>query len=900
MASQANLDVHKAYWQNRFGYTNTTHSLRGITIDLSEQGGCFSAGTKVLMKNGENKNIEDIKRGENILTFDNDLNKLVSAQVKNIHQTIAVGHFLINKAIRVTGNHLLLVNGTWQRADKIKIGDELYGVDKKKIKVNEIKWIKNRERVYNLIIKDRHTFIADGYLVHNGKGGADFRAIFKDVAYWNPHIQTDKNGKATVKFTLPDDLTTWVLTAVGATKKTIVGNGEAEILVNKPVIIRPQLPNIIRAGDKIFVSAYAHNNLNKTQTFVASLKVKNGVVKDAKQQIKIPAGEFRVISWEVSAIKNKKIVAFTFHLADKHNKKNSDTIYKEIPVEEFGFWEADSSVGIGDKEYNITINPDAFNNRTVVKLTLASTSISSLSSAMKYLIHYPYGCMEQTVSAFMPIIIAKEQPQFFAKALEGKEVDKMIDGGVRRLANKQTKDGGWSWWGGESNLFLSTYVTEYLLRAKKLGNSVDEEMLSRAKAYFENKKYQKQNRTDKILVTYGQALFGRKNDKEELKTKKEDDTDLIAMALIANVRNGFTNQSTNGYETLLAKMEHHGNTAYWSGGDKNRFGTIDASTGIALKALLLAGVDKNKAVPILQYFLTTRKKEYWSNTFATAQILESFAIFNKQESLDQEEEYTTKIFVDGKLFDTKVFNRENTLVSLDIPINKIKKNGTVISLKTNKPNNYLYSTLLTKQYHTSTEVDPVSKTISLERKYEKINGEGGPLKTGDEVMVKFTVKGLHKEDRYFMLEDQLPSGLVPLNEHLNNATDYDRTRNKWDTNKEYTKNGVIITDNYIDEAGDQHYSYRAYVASAGEYQVPPSQAMLMYRPEIYAHSGSRIMKIEKKKYDYKTEKITEKGGYLKKIFSDKINTALIKLLSFSGIFIVIALGAVLIYRKYAK
>ncbi len=224
--------------------------------------------------------------------------------------------------------------------------------------------------------------------------------------------------------------------------------------------------------------------------------------------------------------------------------------------------------------------------------------------------------------------------------------------------------------------------------------------------------------------------------------------------------------------------------------------------------------------------------------------MEGFTQYAKLEQ-EKSQNYTTQIFVDDVLLTTQTFNSDNTVKTVQIPINMIDEGDSIITIKPNNQNVTLYSTLLTREYHTNTEAQPVSRTISLERSYENAKGENYSIGIGDTVIVDFSVSGLKKEDRYFMIEDQLPAGMVPLNEHLDNVSKNDTPDSGYNyVQKEYTKNGIVISDSYINKDGQQHYQYKARVVSGGDYSVPPAQAMLMYMSEIYAHSGSVVIHID--------------------------------------------------------
>ena len=62
-----------------------------------------------------------------------------------------------------------------------------------------------------------------------GKGGGGgllekpVRQDFRDTAFWNAHVVTDQAGRAQVSVTLPDNLTTWNMTAKGVSLATLVG-----------------------------------------------------------------------------------------------------------------------------------------------------------------------------------------------------------------------------------------------------------------------------------------------------------------------------------------------------------------------------------------------------------------------------------------------------------------------------------------------------------------------------------------------------------------------------------------------------------------------------------------------------------------------------------------------------
>lgn len=132
---------------------------------------CFLAGTKVLMADGHNKEIEAIKNNDEVASYDFVNKKLVNKKVvvSVNHVDYSGGYFLINNLLKVTGNHPLWVNNKkWTKADEVKIGDILLSSNKQSIIVHSVNYVRGVYTVYNLSIEGPyHNYFAENILVHN-------------------------------------------------------------------------------------------------------------------------------------------------------------------------------------------------------------------------------------------------------------------------------------------------------------------------------------------------------------------------------------------------------------------------------------------------------------------------------------------------------------------------------------------------------------------------------------------------------------------------------------------------------------------------------------------------------------------------------------------------------------
>lgn len=154
-------------------------------------GGCFTAGSLVLMAAGNEKPIEDVKEGEMVVSLtDNDdlvaakVSKVMAPRICNVYEVKLSN----GKVIETTAEHpFRTVTGKWLNIDpeatyqptlggrnvkpivdgKLHCGTRLYGFETN-VEVVKIKNTGRQETVYNLSKVDgHHNFFVEGICVHN-------------------------------------------------------------------------------------------------------------------------------------------------------------------------------------------------------------------------------------------------------------------------------------------------------------------------------------------------------------------------------------------------------------------------------------------------------------------------------------------------------------------------------------------------------------------------------------------------------------------------------------------------------------------------------------------------------------------------------------------------------------
>ncbi|MCX6020345.1 MAG: hypothetical protein NTZ05_01185, partial [Chloroflexi bacterium] len=140
-----------------------------------------------------------------------------------------------------------------------------------------------------------------------GGGGGDgsdangIRSQFKATAYWNAAVTTGADGQAAVAVTLPDNLTTWRMTAVAITADTRAGTAQNEIVTSKDLLLRPAIPRFLMAGDQTTIEAAVRNGGGSPIEAEVTLTADGLTVEGGPKRVQIPAGGEAKAGWTVKA-----------------------------------------------------------------------------------------------------------------------------------------------------------------------------------------------------------------------------------------------------------------------------------------------------------------------------------------------------------------------------------------------------------------------------------------------------------------------------------------------------------------------------------------------------------------------------------------------------------------------
>jgi alpha-2-macroglobulin len=702
------------------------------------------------------------------------------------------------------------------------------------------------------------------------------RKEFKDTAFWQPDVLTGADGKATVQFKLPDNLTTWRATARAVTADTRVGEAVQKVISRKDVIMRLEMPRFLTEGDTATISGVVHNFLPADKSTVITLEL-NGAQLDgaANQTVMIPRnGEHRV-DWRVNATQPGQLRLLAKALTDTE----SDAVEMTIEIVPHGLKQTMGGAlaltqndGEQTQTFNLAQHPDV--QARSLRIEAAPSIAGTLFGALDYLTSFPYGCTEQTMSSFLPNVIVaqtlKDVPA--AKIRASNDLPIKVQMGLDRLYSYQHEDGGWGWWKTDStDPFMTAYVVDGLTLAGHAGFQIEQWRLDggRAKlvAILDANKRDNGNPIDpetRAYMIYALVESGESDGRflEELYSNRGNlqpyGRALLALALKQR-NDGRAREIAAQIESSAHANEYE---ASWQTNRVNDYGhpvLLDVeTTALSLKALAQISPNSSLLAKSARWLVDHRNNGYyWLSTRETA-----FAIFALSDYLKVSEElspdYTFEIYLNGvQVASQHVTSAGTPPILLTKKGSEVGSNNQIRIVKHGKGALYVSSAL---EYFTGDEEVQAQSTpdLKLTREYFRLkvseDSQGksswkiepltGELHSGDLIVSRLHLEGARAQ--YLMIEDPIPAGCEQIANANGVALSYaDNHWTDWYSQREFRDNRTVIFADYF--GGKATYQYAMRVEVPGDFRVAPARAELMYQPTVQANTGNAKLRLLDKK-----------------------------------------------------
>jgi len=701
------------------------------------------------------------------------------------------------------------------------------------------------------------------------------REFFPDTCFFRPNIITNHEGKATVIAKLPDSLTTWRATARAASKKTEVGQSTHKVIVTKDLLVRLITPRFLVEKDVAAISGIVHNYTKEPVDAHVELFVK-GVQLDNPQKCVVriePDGKKRV-EWIVRADKSGE-AKFTLKAL---TTIESDAMALKIPVLPHGVRQVTSSAGSSEDKLLLSLNlPDnTVKHSANLKIVVSPSLAGTLINALEYLAGYPYGCVEQTMSRFIPNAIVQTTLKEFGLKNEKleKELPKMMKKGFDRIYDYHHSDGGWGWWkNDESHPFMTAYVVYGLSLAKDAGYKIREDILKSGIDWLQKNYGKAKELNTKAYMLYAMSEAGV-HDKKKLgilfdRYPKLDNYSRAILA-ISLYKAGEKNRAKTVLNSLEKTVVEKGTVAFWKGkGARSWTDNPVETTAYIIKAFILIKPDSPLIEKGVRYLTISRRGYGWYSTKDTAAAVLALLDYVKMTK-EFNAEFNAVLTVNGEEIKSMNFTKADIAkggVTVEIPGEKILEGENRILVQKKGAGRVYCSAVLTsytkadmikaanngikvkRQYFLVTQKTEKEKKATDKRKRpyhspQRSNEKLIPLdiskpvvlKPQDIIEVQITLQ-TDTNNEYVIIEDMKPAGCEAVKEKERGYWSW------WYAQREYRDEKVVFFASYF-RKGRKTLKYRLRAETPGTYRALPAIAELMYIRDIGGRSNEAVFRIE--------------------------------------------------------
>lgn len=326
--------------------------------------------------------------------------------------------------------------------------------------------------------------------VYDSKKISKERTDFRQTLYWNPIIETNKNGKATFNYYNSDETTSITLIAEGLGANGDAGRGTHSYAIQKPLSIDFKISPYLSVGDELSLEVIIQNNTN--QELVGELDLL--LPKEIKRlnpsnngQITVPKNSFRKLIANITLHNtlSKGQIKARFKTAD-----TQETLVKPIEIVSPNFPVTTTINGSKSGDYYFDIE-NAVPSSITADLTVYTDVIGDVMDGIASMLREPHGCFEQTSSSTYPNVMVLQYLRESGKSnieIEEKALA-YISKGYKRLISFETSQGGFEWFGKTPpHETLTAYGVLEFTEMKNVYPKVSQSMINRTVQWLMSRK----------------------------------------------------------------------------------------------------------------------------------------------------------------------------------------------------------------------------------------------------------------------------------------------------------------------------------------------------------------------------------------------------------------------------
>lgn len=629
---------------------------------------------------------------------------------------------------------------------------------------------------------------------------------------------------------------------VGAVRTMIVasdrkrwGAADKTSTVKSDLMIQPTLPRVVSPGETITLPVHVYAMADQIRSVDVRVKTND--------MASVSDGGVQTISFSGQG---DKVVYFSLKIPDRPgllkvdiaasagSYNTSQSMELDVRIPNPPATEVVAATIAAGQKYSGKLVLPGMKGTNKAYVELSQMPAIDLNRRLQYLIQYPYGCLEQTLSSVFPQLYLATLTDL--TTVQELEVRRNIQRGIDRLKNFSLPSGGFTYWPGENrrDSWSNSYAGHFLIEASKAGYSVDRTMMESwrnaqkkdAQAYRPGQYYRDDlNQAYRLytLALDGQPAWGLMN---RLRTQKDLDQAASWMLAATYAIGNRDDVAKEMIGKLTTEVKPYQEMSYTYGSDLR-------DKAIILEAFI-AMEKTNEAMTIARSVAASLSGEYWYSTQSTSFALLAMGKMAKQFS---GKSIKATIAQNGKAGETIESTKSIVSRTLDVSADQI--------VVTNTSSDPLFIRITTTGRPLKGAASEVKNNLSLKARYMNMEGkEISPdrLKQGQDFVVQLTVTNPGTFTSHLdqmALAYLFPSGWEMTNQRLDQFEE--RFKNSYARYQDIRDDRVNTF--FSMDRGTWTYHFVMTAAYTGRYWLPDILCDAMYSHQVQARLPGRWVEV---------------------------------------------------------
>jgi len=293
---------------------------------------------------------------------------------------------------------------------------------------------------------------------------------FKPVVKFIGPFKLSGGSSASHTLSMPQYVGSVKVMVVAGNPDGAYGKAEKAVPVRKPLMVLATLPRVLGPEESVALPVNVFAMTNNVRNVTVSIKANNMFEPLAETSKSItfnqPGDEIVNFYLKARPVAGKGTVSVMAVSGKEKAEYNVDIEIRNGNTEITRVYEQALSA---NASWNESFTPFGIAGTNKATLEVSVIPPINLGKRLRYLVNYPYGCLEQTTSSVFPQLYVLElmQPTEELKNM----VEKNVKAGIQRLKLFQLPDGGMTYWPGQTHFdpWATNYAGHFMIEAEKKG-----------------------------------------------------------------------------------------------------------------------------------------------------------------------------------------------------------------------------------------------------------------------------------------------------------------------------------------------------------------------------------------------------------------------------------------------